>query len=188
VWEIVDAIGSLLSAVLAGIAGFVAFKLYGIESVRDKEAARLQQRRDADARQQQAAAVGFWEEWGGGEARGGPHGAPAPVTYELTVSNHSNLPVYEVTISVQIPKTYADAEADVRAQLDEWAGQIHHFEAVLKPGTPVTVTIPNPPSANPSLGLFQKLVARVTLTFVDNAGVLWHRNLIGRLVEWSSQA
>ncbi|MBQ1052110.1 hypothetical protein KBX50_27095 [Micromonospora sp. C51] len=82
-WDVIDAVGSFGSMVLAGAAGFVAYRLYSVESERDLRAEELQRQQAADRLRQQAAGVGFWHD-------------AARDTY--CVFNASSLPIYQVVV------------------------------------------------------------------------------------------
>ncbi|GAA2352259.1 hypothetical protein Cme02nite_26030 [Catellatospora methionotrophica] len=76
-WSVIDAIGSFGGMCLAGVAGYVAFRLLKVEFERDKKAQEF-------LYQQQASSIGFWRD-------GNRHC--------VVVLNASPLPIYHVVIS-----------------------------------------------------------------------------------------
>src|SRR5688572_21504782 len=102
-WEIVDALGSAVSASLATVAAVVAYRLYKVESERDRRA-------NEQLARHQAASVGAWianyvdplstEDDDDDEDKGDvPALAPTEVT-ELTfiAANLSTLPIYRLSV------------------------------------------------------------------------------------------
>src|SRR5688572_3368147 len=81
-WSVIDAIGSFGGMVLAGIAGYVAYRLFKVESERDRKVELLQARQAEESMRQQAASVGFWL-----DPSGSAH-----------IFNASPLPIYDVNL------------------------------------------------------------------------------------------
>jgi len=73
--SLVSAGATLLGVILAGFAGYVAYRLFKVESERDRQAVALLLR-------QQAAAIGFWHDDEG----------------VWLLSNHSALPIYDIFV------------------------------------------------------------------------------------------
>jgi hypothetical protein len=154
VWEIIDAIGSMLGALLAGIAGLVAFRLYKIESERDRVAAEV-------AIRQQAASVAFW--W------------DSP-TSQLRVSNHSLLPIYFPSVHTTPPQTIGLCPTATTEQPKTAAMVLlpaeHAYAVVRKsPGVWMIYELEEHPSSE----------QMIILTFADNANIMWKRDLLGDL-------
>ncbi|GAA1423075.1 hypothetical protein GCM10009662_82670 [Catellatospora coxensis] len=70
--------------VLAGVAGYVAYRLFKVESERDRKADYFQKELAEEKSREQAASVGFWHDY---EKR------------TIAVLNASKLPIYAVVIT-----------------------------------------------------------------------------------------
>ncbi|BCB75231.1 hypothetical protein GCM10022251_34120 [Phytohabitans flavus] len=152
-WEVVGALGSAGSALLAATAGFVAYRLYRIESERDR-------RTEMQLARQQAASVGVWirndvEPLFRDEDE--PEPAPEP---ELTfvAANMSTLPVYRLSVHFDLGQ---DKALRVVTQRD-----------VLLPGERFETQVPTEVDGERR---------RPVLTFRDNAGAEWRRDSTGYL-------
>ena len=92
-WEAVDALGSAGSALLAATAAFVAYRLYKVESERDRRA-------EMQLVRQQAASVGVWirnDVDALDRDEDEPEPTPEPeVTF--VVANMSTLPIYRLSV------------------------------------------------------------------------------------------
>ncbi|WP_051110606.1 sugar ABC transporter substrate-binding protein [Longispora albida] len=86
----ISAIASVLTLLFAALAGWVAFRVYRIESRRDEAAAADQSDRAAQARRAQAALVSAW--WGRHSSLPG-----------IFVRNASEVPVYQASVSLIDP-------------------------------------------------------------------------------------
>ncbi|MEV4411410.1 hypothetical protein [Catellatospora sp. NPDC049609] len=156
-WSVVDAIGSFGGMVLAGIAGYVAYRLFMVESERDRKADAIQRQQIIDKLREQAASIGFWQDI---------------KTGHLCIFNASPLPIYRIVtgrsveggvldvnlcsalrpnelLEVPMYKTEASAKSDHRH---------HHLVRRPKKG-------------------------EWTLWFADNANTYWSRNFRGELSE-----
>lgn len=96
-WEIIDAIGSFGAMILAGIAGFVAYRLFQVESKRDERLEQL-------ALELQANSVGVWIDNG-----------------KLVAANLSPLPIYGLNL-----EAYPEPDDFTISGLPEWLTEPQH--------------------------------------------------------------
>src|SRR5688572_24776488 len=80
-WNVIDAVGSFGGMLLAGIAGWVAYRLFKVESLRDQKAEEFRREQAEEKKQDQAAKVGLWYDIDAGK---------------MVVLNASSLPIYAV--------------------------------------------------------------------------------------------
>jgi hypothetical protein len=152
-WEVLDALGSVGSALLAATAGFVAYRLYKIESERDRRA-------EMQLIRQQAASVGVWirdDVDALDRDEDEPEPTPEPeVTF--VVANMSPLPIYRLSVHFDLGP---DRAQRVVIQRD-----------VLLPGERFETQVPAEVDGERR---------RTVLTFRDNAGTEWRRDSTGYL-------
>ncbi|MFC7246042.1 hypothetical protein ACFQO7_26495 [Catellatospora aurea] len=105
-WNVLDAVGSFGGMILAGIAGYVAYRLFKVESRRDEIAQQFHSDQAQERAREQAAHIGFWwdDEMSG-----------------LVVHNASALPIYEVGLFSAI--SYEDKLLNVES-----------FKGAVRPG------------------------------------------------------
>ncbi|MFG1883234.1 hypothetical protein [Micromonospora sp. NPDC049102] len=152
-WGVVDAVGSAAGALLAAIAGFVAYRLYKIESERDR-------RTEMQWARQQAASIGVWirDEV---EPLDLDEDEPEPISEpELTfvVTNMSALPIYRLSVHFDLGQ---DRALRIVTQRD-----------VLLPAERFETQVPSE---------IEGARRRPVLTFRDNAGAEWWRDSTGHL-------
>lgn len=160
-----------LGFLAAGVAGFVAYKIYGVESQRDAVAAELQRLRDEEAIRAQASVVAAWYS---GERR--DHldvlGNPTRGWYTawgVWIANGSPVPIYDIRVDFY----YSDpAVNDGKPN----GPRGHVSERVVPPGQQF---IPAPK------GMLRDAEAKdmylVALTFRDSLNRRWHRSVTGEL-------
>ncbi|NUT21365.1 MAG: hypothetical protein HOV77_19500 [Hamadaea sp.] len=157
--SLISAAATVAGVVLAAVAGLVAYRLFVLESARD--------RRDRDAaRREQAAKIWVWEDESG----------------LVSIINQSTLPVFDVRFAVDGRKQNVFAHwvhhlghdvgvpvqtsrKETRPRPVRW----NHLEAMLLPGTTVTC---QPADEGDCM-----------VTFADNAGIQWMRPA-GRSALW----
>jgi arabinogalactan oligomer/maltooligosaccharide transport system substrate-binding protein len=148
----VSAFGSVFALGFAAVAVVVTRRTYRIESDRDRVDAEARTVHQSFARKAQGALVSAW--WG--KSRDGYWGA--------FVRNTSELPIYQVHLTVLDPDDHSD-DAKI------------HYLVVPPSGDAVFWHVHNkqPPQ--------RSAARRVKLSFTDAAGVRWHRNQYGSLAE-----
>lgn len=164
-WEVIDALGSAGSAVLAAVAGIVAYKLFKVESARDLQSHEFQVKRDSEDRRRQASMIGIWAE-------------TKSEILTLFVANHSPLPIYACHI---FAAPHHDAQLTANRETHQVVGQGRYIASpsVLTAGETMSMKF-LPVGAVSSDGQ-HRMLARIY--FRDNAGAYWERDTSGNLSE-----
>ncbi|GAB4049689.1 hypothetical protein GCM10028775_19110 [Catellatospora paridis] len=87
-----------LAFLAASLAGFTAYKVYGVESRRDETAAKLQAQRDDDAIRSQASVVAAWYTRRAYEVTAPGAGTETRHGWGVAIANGSGVPVYDVQV------------------------------------------------------------------------------------------
>jgi hypothetical protein len=159
----VSAGSGLLALAFAALAALAGYRLYLVESQRDRDAEKAREETRREARRAQATLVSAWR---APDTPGPPPGA--------LVRNASEAPVYEVVV------TYLDYRA-------AWIGS-EPFGLVPPDREPVVIklattgTIVGDPL--PGFTADTKRSARVSVDFTDAAGVRWRRDERGALTDF----
>ncbi|MFC0504197.1 hypothetical protein [Micromonospora costi] len=174
----VGALANVATLALATVAAVVGFRVYKIESGRDRRAEDERRERALDARRSQAQLVSIWYN--------GPRHAPG-VAYVL---NASNLPAYELFLhfTVEPPVEFLGVFEDAT---EDWPwNYLFGFEdiKVLPPhigpqAVPLTESLVAAIQACdlPFEGIYEGI--RVTMAFRDAAGRMWRREENGVLTQ-----
>lgn len=175
----ISAVTGLLAFLAAVAAAVVAYRLYGIESARDRHADEERQERAQEARRAQANKVTAWfgpdvpteEE----RARVLMHPRVWPRAWAACVANASDLPVYDVVVTFCFVN---------------WQGRTW---SAIERGTGAQPIVTLPPRSETFVAMPEEVRGDVTeinestfviiVEFRDTAGTRWRRDDKGRLSE-----
>jgi arabinogalactan oligomer/maltooligosaccharide transport system substrate-binding protein len=165
----IGAVASLCALVGAGLAAWQAYRIYRLESARDRSARAEQQDRDTLARRRQASLVSAW--WG--YAGDGEPDSDDPRQWGAFVRNASELPVFRTTITV-VNRTSAEL------------AESFDLPAIPPAGQPVFHRLRGH-GAQTRLADWVRAGRvfdyRVVLAFTDSSGLRWIRDQHGVLHE-----
>ncbi|MDI1463231.1 hypothetical protein QEZ54_19810 [Catellatospora sp. KI3] len=151
-WSVVDAIGSFGGMVLGGVAGIVAYRLYKVESERDRQAELLRLEQAHERARHQASRIGYWYD-----------------TDErcLNVFNASSLPIYGIRVVLRQDST----------RLAELAPPFNQRVVAMPPGKLVEWPVPHFDDMQPQ----REPMGECVLLFTDSGNSVWERTLDGSL-------
>ncbi|WP_212829925.1 hypothetical protein [Catellatospora sp. TT07R-123] len=162
-WGAIGAIGSFFGMILAGIAGYVAFRLFRVESGRDLKADEFRREQAEELVRHQATRIGFWVD---SDAK------------QVVVLNSSELPIFRIRIVFQDYRSYDQVLPPVIFP-DE---KVVHFQDALVPGERIHVS--EQAFREEALNKNGFYFGQGTyIQFIDNAGFRWKRAIEGGLSE-----
>ncbi len=146
--------------ILAGVAGYVAYRLFKVESERDQRAEQARRQQMADQARDQAARIGFWKD---------------NRSDVIKVLNASSLPVYDAELHVDV---FTDG-AFVRQPIK--------YLAAIVPGEQIELSPQEFAEAKALLVGDADAFNGPHLYFRDNAGLFWERMMSGELRQWTAE-